>query len=257
MSSDSRISDGAGVIIDEGGKIFTVPLIVQGPGPDNFFNLPYFRQDIGLGCVGATLIFQYVYACLVPLFSSLHSDGVRVPALEDVAEAAASVATKYVQSLGQRTPQAHHVRFVVCGGCHAHEALEAYELGPVFVDSMFDRFEATQLELEGGRTYFYGDHIDAAHARLVQLRSETAVPIFWHRAPTKVIREFAERDDIQTIGGDVQLGFTAGYDFTRVTTTSPLVPGKPVAVMRLNNIAISDLVPVGPCAYGMTSMLGL
>lgn len=99
--TDSRISDAVGVLLDEGTKLFSVPIVCRGPGDDGFFSLPYFVQDVGLACVGGTLLYQHVYACMVPVLSSLIGDGLLVPSLEDVAETTATITSKYVVSLAR------------------------------------------------------------------------------------------------------------------------------------------------------------
>lgn len=256
-ATDTRISDHGSVLIDEGGKLFSLPMLCRSAGADGFFTVPYFAQDLGLACVGATLLYQHVYSCLVPILSSLVGDGDHAPSLEDVAHTTSVVTTTYVASLGNYTPQAHHVTLVLFGYCGVHLAHEAFALRPLFEDQLFVRFEPTQLDLANGQAHFFGDCVPAASTQLDELRASRSVDIVWHRAPINVVRSFVADQAFPTIGGDVQIGFTLGSNFTRVATVAPRVIGQPAALMRLNNIDLDRIGPVGPCAVGIPGMVGV
>ena len=51
MASDSRISDGLGTLIDEGIKLYEVPVVCRQPGTAGFFDRLSFATAIGM--VGA------------------------------------------------------------------------------------------------------------------------------------------------------------------------------------------------------------
>jgi hypothetical protein len=44
-AADSRITGDFGVLLDEGGKLFTLPVICRKPGDDGFFSVPYSRPS--------------------------------------------------------------------------------------------------------------------------------------------------------------------------------------------------------------------
>jgi hypothetical protein len=252
LAGDSRISDGAGVLLNEGGKLFSLPVICRRPDEQGFFSIPYSVQDVGLACVGGTLIYQHVYACLVPMLSSLLGDGRSVPSLEDIARTTATVTEKYVASLGQTNPQAHRVGLVLAGYCVVHSRHEAYKLEPCFEDQLFRGFDASALEIDTGQVHFFGDYVVEAHDALKERRAADE-----HRAPARVVRQFVDDPHYPSIGGDVQLGFTVGANFVRVTTVAPRVHGRPEAVIRFNNIDLEEIGDVGPCHIGIDGMTGV
>lgn len=262
VATDSRISslDGGAVLLDEGGKLFTLPVICRKPDDVGFFSIPYFTQQVGVACVGGSLIYQQVYACAIPILSNLNGLQTSIPSQEHIAAALARITTRYVASLGEKgNPEAHRVKLILIGFCAVHEVQEAHELCPVFEHQMFQHFEARPLPLDPNEPQFFGNNIDDAREALAAERERVKgeLPILWHRAPIRVVREFIEDEHYPTIGGDVQFGYVAGPDFIRVTTVAPRVHGQPAAYMRLNNIDLDEIGPVGPCLIGLSGMVGL
>lgn len=257
MVSDSRITDSnRQLMLEEGMKLFSLPIVCVGPDAAGLYSEPYFAQEIGLGCVGGTLIYLHVYATLVTLLMNLAGSGA-VPSLEQIADTVARVTTIYVKSYGEKANStAHRVAFVLGGYCAVDERLEAFEIAVTFSEGAFDRFDATPVDLSEGKVTWFGDFAVEAAAAVEETRSHSPEPLAWHRAPVFVLREFIQDAKYDTIGGDVQVGHTLGHTFTRGMTVSPLVHGKPQAVMKLNNIDLAELNPVGPCAIviqGMTA----
>lgn len=81
MASDSRSSAEEGRLIDEGVKIFEIPVVCRSPGPTGFFDQTYLEGTVGLACAGGTLVFQNVYGTLVPMLGSLISPYQAVPSV--------------------------------------------------------------------------------------------------------------------------------------------------------------------------------
>lgn len=115
MASDSRISAEKDRLIDEGVKVFEIPVVCRGAGPDGFFDQKYFEGTIGLACAGGTLVFQNVYGTLVPMLGNLISPPRAIPSVGDIADLIGRLMTLYVRSLGARRPDAHQVSIVVGG----------------------------------------------------------------------------------------------------------------------------------------------
>jgi hypothetical protein len=257
MVSDSRISSDGATPIDEGAKLFSLPIVCRGPDRSGHFTEPYFAQSIGMAGVVHALIYHHVYATLVPILNGLIGAPDSVPSLEDIAATVAKITTVYVASLGQnRRSDAHQVTLSLDGYCILHARYEAYRCAARFSDAMFERFEAVPLDLDGGRPHFFGDHIEVAHAAVENQRSEDPPPIVWHRSPQFVVRRFIEDPQYTTIGGDLQIGRAAGLSFVRGSTASPRVHGEPEVVLRVNNIDLEQVGMVGPCMIGITGMTG-
>ena len=71
MAADSRLSDASGPLIDQGMKLFEVPITCRGPGPSGFFDQPFVSRSVGMVAVGWSLVFHHVYATMVAMLSSL------------------------------------------------------------------------------------------------------------------------------------------------------------------------------------------
>jgi hypothetical protein len=256
MASDSRISDAHGRLMDEGVKLFELPVVCRGPGPSGFFDHPYFDITFGLVCSGSTLIFQQVYATLVPLLGSLAGFG-QAPSLSDVAALVGRTTTTYTRSLGETRPHGAVASLVVAGVDPVDSRLRAFELSPTTDSEGLIDFVPRQVELADSRVLFTGDSVavERAEERLSALRAEPVPSRPYHRAALNVIRELAVAEDLATVGGDVQIGFTAGRDFRRVTTVTPITHGESAAQRRLNNVDVDQLGTVGPCSLSMMGMV--
>jgi hypothetical protein len=250
MASDSRLSDDGGSLIDEGVKVFEVPVVCRSPAPESgFFTNAHFANTFGLGCVGNSLIFQQIHANLLPLLGNLIAAPGAIPSLEQIAGFTARIGTQYIRSLGVRRPQAAaQVKLVQAGWCAVEQALIAFEMHPVTGPDLI-QFEVARLDLS--TPYFAGDKTGAAHERWVEIAEADIPGASASRAPLNVLREFIDDSDAATIGGDVQVGFTVGPAFHRVQTVRPIPGQEPRAAMWLNAICTDELGPVGPCRLGL------
>ena len=250
MASDSRLSGEGGSLIDEGVKLFELPVICRAPSEQtgDFVDI-YYANTFGLGCAGHSVIYHQIQANLVPLLGNLIGLRGNVPSLTDVASFTAALGTQYVQSLGRRRPQtADRVRLVVAGWCPTRRQLEAFEMHPQ-IEEGWMRFTVSPINLKD--PYFAGDCLNRAQ-ELYEETSRSGLPgAASTRAPLNVIRALIDDRDAPTIGGDVQIGFTVGAAFRRVRTLRP-IPGKePQAAFWLNAICTDDLPLLGPCGLGL------
>jgi hypothetical protein len=71
ITTDSRISDDRGPLVDQGNKLFVVPVVCREPDAQGFFTVPFFTQTVGLMCFGGSLIYNNVYASVIPLVTAL------------------------------------------------------------------------------------------------------------------------------------------------------------------------------------------
>lgn len=256
MASDSRISDGEGPLIDEGVKLYELPVICRKPGESGMFDTPYFATTVGLACAGGTLIYQHVYATLVPIFSNLIGTGEAVPSVAGLASFAGSITSTYVRSLGARRPNtAMSVSVVVAGHFPGHPP-HAFELRPdrEHPGGVID-FAEHSLDLTNDRVHFLGDQRERAQQLLADLRADPRPGTPFERAPLNVIRTLIEAPDAPSVAGEVQIGFTTGSGFQRVTTVVPAAGQAPRALSLLNSIDLDTLPPIGPCRPGLPGMI--
>ena len=229
MASDSRVSDSHGVLIDEGVKLYELPVICRKPGPSGFFDTPFFGTTIGLACAGGTLVYQQVYATLVPIFANLAGNGSSIPSVAGLAAFIGAITAEYVRSLGsRRSAEAAAVSVVVAGHFEGRPP-EAFQLKP-----------NTENHPEGLIT-FTEQALDFTSNRV--------------RAPLNVVRALINDSDVATIGGEVQIGLSNGVGFHRVTTVVPAPGQAPRALQLLNAIDLDSLPPVGPCWPALPGMI--
>lgn len=250
MASDSRVSDGRGILMDHGVKVFELPVISRAAGDSGFFDRPYFVGHYGLGCAGSTLAFQNMYATAVPLLGNLIGTGDRWPSLREIAEFVAGITNQVVSAIGgRRGVHAASVSAVICGVCAVNSRYAAFHLRPEFdAENTYTGISVNHVDLT--QPQFYGDCVE--NARLLHAAMETTDGD--DRRPLRVIKELIADETAETIGGDIQIGHTIGHHFNRVSTLSPVMQGEPAAVLRMNGIALDELPAIGPCAVGISGM---
>lgn len=174
MASDSRISAENDRLIDEGVKVFEIPVVCRGAGPTGYFDQIYFESSIGLTCAGGTLVFQNVYGTLVPILGNLISPQRAVPSVQDIADLIGRLVTLYVKSLGARRPDAHRVSLVV-GGLSASGLPIALDLSPKVGSDGLIEFSPVTVALSPGRVHFIGHSVREARELLGKLIVKTSL----------------------------------------------------------------------------------
>jgi hypothetical protein len=257
MAADSRITDRTGTLLNEGCKLFSLPIRCRQPTPEGSYSLEYYSTTIGMACVGGSLTYHNVYGTLVPLLTNLICDQADVPCMAYMGILAARITSAYVQSLWQaRGEEALQVELVFGGYCGVHSQLEAYRIVPAESVEPLGKFRSSGLDMTGDDVYFFGAHLNEAHSAFAEFRAGSEHPVSRILAPLRVIRFFVNSSRFATIGGDVQVGFTMGRRFERVASVQPEVDGHPAAVMRVNNIDLNRLGGVGPCRIGIMGYAG-
>jgi hypothetical protein len=254
MATDSRISDQGGTLIDEGIKLFELPVICRKPDAAGWFTEAFYSTSIGMVCAGGSLVYQHVHGTLVPILSNLIGGGSSVPTVEAFAALTAAVVTKYVRSLGQRRRDAHRVALVI-GGKTPGYPHDAFILEPDLGRDELIAFRPRRLDLRDGAVHFVGEHVDEARVLIDDLRRESEPGAATDRAALSVIRRFIDDPNKPSIGGGVQIGFTVGTSFRRVASVVPRTGEAPKTMSLLNGIDLDDLPNVGPCRIGITGMV--
>jgi hypothetical protein len=255
MASDSRISDARGTVIDEGIKLYEVPVICRRPGPSGLFDTPYFASAIGMVGAGGSLVYQHVYGTVVPILSNLiHPEGA-VPSTAELASLLDRVTTMYVRSLGRVRPADAMRITLIVGGQTPGQAPEAYQLRPQVGDDGLVEYPPESLALGPEDVHFIGSRLDDAQQLLDDLVERDEPGASRHRAALNVIRALIDDPEAPTIGGEVQLGHTVGWAFRRVASVVADKNAPPKARMLLNSIDLDDLGSVGPCAIGLQGMI--
>jgi hypothetical protein len=250
IASDSRLSDEGGSLIDEGVKIFELPVICRGPSErSGEFTEVYYVNTVGLACSGHSLIYHQIQANLTPLLGNSIGMQCNVPSISDIANFTAAIGTQYVRSLGRRRPHtASRVPLLIAGWCPIQRALIAYEMHPQ-VEAGWIEFVVTEIDLS--TPYFAGDRLDWAHELYREISGASVAEAPGTRAPLNVLRRMIDDPEAPTVGGDVQVGFTVGPAFRRVRTLRPIPGTEPKVAFWLNAICTDDLPRAGPCELGL------
>lgn len=254
MASDSRISDEAAPLIDEAIKIYEVPIVCRAPGNSGFFDRISFEGAVGLLGAGASLVFQQVYGTVVPLLGNLIQPTDFVPTLEEVAAFIGRVTTIYVRSLGWRRSDAGRVTIIVGG--ESSFGPQAYELAPSLGDQGLVEFIPEPITLGDGIANFIGDRIEEAQDLYRELAARDEPGASRQRAALNVIRRFIDDEGVTSIGGDLQIGYTAAGRFRRVASVTPGSRGPSApARYQLNSFDLDELGPmVGHCRVGIDAI---
>lgn len=254
MASDSRISDNHAPLIDQGIKLYEVPIVCRAPGPSGFFDGIFFEGAVGLLGAGGSLVFQHVYGTVVPLLGNLLQPAEVAPTLAEVAHFVGRVTTIYVRSLGWRRSDAARVTIIVGG--ESSSGPEAYELAPRLSEQGLVEFVPSAITLGDGVAHFIGDRTAEAQATYMELTARDEPGASRQRAALTVIRRFIDDEQVKSIGGDLQIGYSAGGRFRRVASVTPDTqePSAP-ARYQLNSIDLDELGPmVGHCRVGIDAV---
>ncbi|HEV7483041.1 MAG TPA: hypothetical protein VGO13_08070 [Solirubrobacterales bacterium] len=223
-------------------------------GPSGFFDRISFEGAVGLLGAGASLVFQHVSGSVVPLLGNLIQPTDVAPTLAEVAAFIGRVTTIYVRSLGWRRSDAGRVTIIVGG--ESSSGPQAYELAPRLGDQGLVEFVPEPITLGDGIARFIGDRTGEAQDLYRELAARDEPGASRRRAALNVIRRFIDDKEITSIGGDLQIGYTAAGRFRRVASVTPGGQGPSApARYQLNSIDLDKLGPmVGHCRVGINAV---
>lgn len=260
--SDSRISKPSPqssqrvTLIDEGQKIFSLPLICRKPGNGGFFSETYHVHSVGLAFAGDTLIGLNVASVLVPLLTNLCGyEESHVPSVEDIALLVSRVAMKYVKSLGSRIGVANY-EAAVLGYCYKQHRLRmfriAFRTGNGELATGCDEMQLddpSYVLLLGSQTKNVDESI-----RRERIGGDVS-SIQYSRAPKRVVESLVQAETYQEIGGSIQLGIATQHGFNPYAVLNPIEKGKPQATLRFVGVDFSeDIGRIGDCQVSMMGM---
>jgi hypothetical protein len=260
--SDSRISKPTQhvserlTLIDEGQKIFSLPLICRKPGNEGFFSETYHTHSVGLAFAGDTLIGLNVASVLVPLLTNLCGyEESHIPSIEDIALLVNRIAMKYVKSLGSRI---FVVRYeaAVMGYCYRQRRLRMFRLtfrtgngGLVTGCDEMQLDNPSYVLLLGSQK----KNVDEAIQR-ERIGSDVS-SIQYSRAPKRVVESLVQAETYQEIGGSIQLGIATQHGFNPYAVLKPIEKGKLQATLKFVGVDFSeDIGRIGDCQVSMMGM---
>lgn len=246
MASDSRISGPEGRLLDEGVKLFQLPvrLLSQGSLP-GLAGSPAYETSIGIVCAGSTLIFQQTYAALVALLSQVQCVGPRLvlPTVAELSEYTARVLTLYYRSLGSNRPSPAPVCMIIGGVDPASRSPVAFELRRDLDAEGVYEFVPQELDLAVGNVEFRGDA--AACLRASGMWGDQAE--YERRAASyngvlHIIESLSANPAVPSVGGRVQVGYTSPLGFHRVARAGT---SEGMSDLFLHGLPLLSLGPIG------------
>lgn len=179
----------------------------------------------------------------VPLGNGLGRDCIRAGQSHRTAKSRRPL-THYTRSLGELRPQAVSNLFMIVRGADSVSGQPvAYERHADSSAGEGIRYRPESLDLSLGTVEFRGS-ADAV-ARATELWSRREPGISARSDVMSVLRTVAKDDNIPSVGGGLQLGYTHGLHFRRVAHAVPLVPEETDATIRLNNVDVFALGTFG------------
>lgn len=259
VAADSRVSASNGsILIEDGAKIFGLPVVCRSPGDDGFFSRVYHEHTYGYCFAGSTLMGQNTLLSITPLFSNLISTNSYVPSLSDIAQHALAHFRRSFDEYKQRMGQNAIFEAAVFGYCHKEQCLSAFHFSPKIGSDGIVHVELIPHKSMKDKQFIYlGDEKKVMRARIEEAFSRETVPgRAVTRIPRYVIQDSIDDDTFGSIGGDIQLAIADRFGFRPFTLCKPRVPGQPEAYMsHLGRELTPDIAQVGEAMVGMNGMV--
>lgn len=131
VTSDSRISRAEGEpLIEDGAKLFGLPVVCRGVGEDKFFSDIYFAHSFGYCFAGSTLMGQNAYLAIAPLLTTLISTERYIPSMDDVATFVFKFLCRTFDAFKVRVAAGALFEASLFGWCHVRRSLQIWHFHP-------------------------------------------------------------------------------------------------------------------------------
>jgi hypothetical protein len=255
VAADSRIgSEDDSALLEDGSKIFPLPVICRSPDPDNegFFSRVMYSHTYGYCFAGSTLMGQNAYLAIAPLLTQLITTGTDIPALKDVAEFARKHLDLTFSQYRERVGPASRFEVAIFGWCTKTSQLATFHFFPKIVGDVYrmtcephENMDTNNFVYLGDKKEYFSEEIAAA------FRGESIPGRLLSRIPRYIIEDHIKDDSFPTIGGDIQFATTDKFGFQPFMLAKPRVLGQPwVYFSYLGRELTNDLTVVGPAFVG-------
>lgn len=259
VAADSRVSGANDVIlIEDGAKIFGLPVVCRSPGDDGFFSRVYHQHTYGYCFAGSTLMGQNAFLSITPLLSSLISPHSYVPSLSDIARHAQVLLGRSFDEYKRRVGQNAVFEAAIFGYCQRSQRLSAFHFSPKIEDDGIIRVSIIPHEGMRDKQFIYlGDDKTVMRSRIEEAFSRESIPGRpVSRIPRYVIQDRIDDDSCGSVGGDIQLAIADKFGFRPFTICKPRVPDQSAAYMSyLGRELTPDIATVGEATVGMYGMV--
>ena len=248
-SGDSQVSQvGGSPLIEEGAKMFSLPIVCRSIGADGFFSNIYFAHSFGYCFAGSTLMGQNSFLSAGPLLMTLVSEDQCIPSMEDVAHYLLRFMSKSHDHYKAVAQSGAQFEAAIFGWCHSAKALGAWHFKPSCASGIWKLVvEKCDFHLPG-RFLYLGDYKDHAQAELAQVISSG---LNNERAPRSVIQNLIKDPNFSSIGGDEQLAMANEFGFQPYLLARPIETGSPTGKITYLGIELTDeFASVGKARVG-------
>ena len=238
VTSDSRISRAEGEpLIEDGAKLFGLPVVCRGVGEDKFFSDIYFAHSFGYCFAGSTLMGQNAYLAIAPLLTTLISTERYIPSMDDVATFVFRFLCRTFDAFKVRVAAGALFEASLFGWCHVRRSLQIWHFHPNDSSGTWEMTRSNVSPLEAGAFLYLGSYKD----RVVPLVCDAmAEDNGLQRAPRRVVQQLIADSSFPSIGGDEQLAIANEYGFQAYTLLRPVERGKPQAYLSYLGIELTD-----------------
>lgn len=257
--ADSRFSypseSSQQILIDEGAKIFSFPLIVRKTWG---FGEPIHFANIGLAFAGSTLVAQNTILCTASVCGNLVLQDIKtLLSLDHIAEQVAKFSLRFMRDLAVLRGSEAGAEFALTGWCPFRNAWRIFHIRPVIEDGLQIRIKEF-IPSNADDLLLLGDHQIEVQEEVAKVRADyEASSLPWWRAPSRALLRILERRQFGSIGGHLQIGIAAEATkgFSLSTVVHPGIVGQTHATVKfLGMDTKDDIGAIGPCFLGMGGM---
>jgi hypothetical protein len=251
--ADSLISSaGSTPLLEDGAKIFALPVVCRVPGREGFFTYVNYVHSFGYCFAGSTLMGQNAYLALLPLLGNLVVRSGYVPSLADVARYVHAYLLRTFDDFKGRAGEGAMFEAALFGYCHRTRLLSAFHIEPRLENRMWTLACTERPDIRSGHLLYLGDEKDRMKDSFATASASEEVPGRpLSRMPRHVIQDCIRDESFPSIGGDLQLGIADAYGFRPFALVKPRVEGAPAAyVSYLGRELTADLAFVGEAKVG-------
>jgi hypothetical protein len=257
IAADSLVSTAHSKLIDDGAKVFGLPVICKSPGPDGFFSNVYYAHTFGYCFAGSTLMGQNAYLALAQLLSDLISPTQYVPSLHDVAQNVLAFLRQSFDVYKVRAAQNAMFEVAIFGYCNHTQQLSVYHFAPKLENGVWQIMLIQHpLTKENDFVYLGDDKVNMSAAITSAFSNEAVPGMPLSRIPRYVIQKQIDDESCTTIGGDIQLGIADRFGYHPYKLCKPRVKGQGEAfISYLGRELTPEMSRVGNAIVGGPAMI--
>lgn len=259
--SDSRVSSGSNVMIDNCPKLFPITAYTF-ESSDCLKTHPKVLFRFGFGFAGSTLIGTNVKEMLSSFLSNLseinyydvpdYPTDKKMPSLMDVAELTKKIGDIYIKSLGLLFPKNTRCEFVIFGYCKSEGRYLSIKLSNSPESPAEIKIE--EVDISDNSYLILGDRKDYIENKIEKIRLKfESDTINWWRSPIIVLTSLLKDKSVNSIGGYLQLCIATRLD----ARTLFLSTSEPFDARFVGFKLFKDIITLGGYSINVSGGVGM